>query len=319
MSRFDKIEKDFGQIFVEMKDEFLRRGEIVTSFNVRLRREVYHHLIDKYLSEQRYDELIDYFTYNCGPLAICDQFFVPISDWLIKVGDRRRFLRLWRTVIANRGSDFRKETLAAMMHLIDGLEQLNDKTLADEVRAEMELFKEGKRRKLPKPDPRPMTESLFWELIDEAKSKSKFAAERPSTLGAILECFSAKAIKEWALLFRQKMNQAYRWDIWGVAYIIGGGCSDDGFEYFRALLISEGERIYTAIVNNPDSITELIEHPIELESMLYVAADAYQKRANKPLTLKAITAPAEPVGKKWADADLPTLFPKTYEKYSIHA
>ena len=32
----------------------------------------------------------------------------------------------------------------------------------------------------------------------------------------------------------------YRWDMWAAAYLIGGGCSDDGFIDFRAGLIAQG-------------------------------------------------------------------------------
>jgi len=40
--------------------------------------------------------------------------------------------------------------------------------------------------------------------------------------------------------FRRYLNKAYTWDLWGAAYLINGGCSDDGFEYFRRWLVSRG-------------------------------------------------------------------------------
>ena len=40
---------------------------------------------------------------------------------------------------------------------------------------------------------------------------------------------------------RQRLAEAYRWDIWAIAFIINGGCSDDGFEYFRGWLVRKAK------------------------------------------------------------------------------
>ena len=42
--------------------------------------------------------------------------------------------------------------------------------------------------------------------------------------------------------FRRYLNEAYTWDLWGAADVIHGGCSDDGFEYFRRWLVSTCSR-----------------------------------------------------------------------------
>ena len=33
---------------------------------------------------------------------------------------------------------------------------------------------------------------------------------------------------------RQRFADSYDWGLWGAAYVIDGGCSDDNFDYFRA-------------------------------------------------------------------------------------
>ena len=38
--------------------------------------------------------------------------------------------------------------------------------------------------------------------------------------------------------FLERVNEAYRTDLWEVAYLMNDGCSDDGFDYFRGWLIS---------------------------------------------------------------------------------
>ncbi|MFL6076856.1 MAG: DUF4240 domain-containing protein [Mycobacteriales bacterium] len=34
------------------------------------------------------------------------------------------------------------------------------------------------------------------------------------------------------------MAESYQGDLWGAAYLINGGASDDGFDYFRGWLIA---------------------------------------------------------------------------------
>jgi hypothetical protein len=46
--------------------------------------------------------------------------------------------------------------------------------------------------------------------------------------------------------------------ICGAAYIIDGGCSDDGFEYFRCWLISRGKETFIKLKANPDSLITLV-------------------------------------------------------------
>jgi Protein of unknown function (DUF4240) len=54
------------------------------------------------------------------------------------------------------------------------------------------------------------------------------------------------------------MAQFYRLALWGAAYLINGGCSDDGFDYFRGWLLSQGHATWQAALADPDS---LADHP----------------------------------------------------------
>src|SRR5687767_14484267 len=79
------------------------------------------------------------------------------------------------------------------------------------------------------------------------------------------------------------MSQSYSSSLWGAAFVIMGGCSDDGFEYFRGWLISRGEDVYTQVLENPEYLAEYFTEDIlredllapQLEEMLYVASHAY--------------------------------------------
>jgi len=74
-----------------------------------------------------------------------------------------------------------------------------------------------------------------------------------------------------------RARQAYRWDLWGAAYIIGGGCSDDGFIDFQYGLIAKGREIYESALANPDSLADLaIPGEIPNELFGYVADNVYE-------------------------------------------
>ncbi|MFD8951587.1 DUF4240 domain-containing protein [Streptomyces xanthophaeus] len=57
-----------------------------------------------------------------------------------------------------------------------------------------------------------------------------------------------------------------RWDLmvdscsnplWAAAYLAHGGCSDDGFDYFRGWLIAQGCDVFERVAADPDALAEL--------------------------------------------------------------
>src|SRR5262249_4867117 len=77
---------------------------------------------------------------------------------------------------------------------------------------------------------------------------------------------------------------SYRNPLWAAAYLVNGGCSDDGFEYFRGWLIMQGRAVYERVVADPDALADLAVirakapsgWPVECEETLYIAARAYR-------------------------------------------
>lgn len=69
----------------------------------------------------------------------------------------------------------------------------------------------------------------------------------------------------------------------GAAFVVMGGCSDDGFDYFRGWLISRGEEVFNQVIKNPEFLAEYLSEENlqedvfapQLEEMLSVASDAY--------------------------------------------
>ena len=79
----------------------------------------------------------------------------------------------------------------------------------------------------------PLTKDEFWTLIDHSAAFARDPDAQLADLNASLSRQSASRIADFERLFDDTMHQSYSWDLWGAAYLINGGASDDGFEYFR--------------------------------------------------------------------------------------
>jgi hypothetical protein len=124
----------------------------------------------------------------------------------------------------------------------------------------------------PKKDP-------FWSLIDEYRDGDEYDLDG---LTDALAAGSKEQIVAFGTRLSELMQESYRGDLWGAAYLANGGCSDDGFDYFRAWLISRGKAAYEAALENPDSIVDEVgEGEVELEELLVVAARAWESKTGK--------------------------------------
>ncbi|MDT7787524.1 MAG: hypothetical protein QOF58_5943 [Pseudonocardiales bacterium] len=102
--------------------------------------------------------------------------------------------------------------------------------------------------------------NTFWTLIADARaqvtdpSDSEAVAAAASTLLAArppAEIVAAQQVL-WDLL-----ALSYRNPLWAAAYLINGGCSDDGFDYFRGWLLAQGREVFESAVAAPDSLASL--------------------------------------------------------------
>jgi hypothetical protein len=72
-------------------------------------------------------------------------------------------------------------------------------------------------------------------------------------------------------------RDAYRWDLWAAAYVINGGASDDGFEYFLGWLMAQGRTRWEATLADPDSLADIVDADtgdLDGEELLYIALAA---------------------------------------------
>jgi hypothetical protein len=109
-------------------------------------------------------------------------------------------------------------------------------------------------------------------------------------------------ITNFLRLFNQLMDDAYRWDLWGAAYLINGGCSDDGFAYFRSWLISRGQTVYAAALKSPDSLVGLVDPELddyEFEDLWGIAQTVYEERTGEEMPPMEYRGPHTPSGRPW--------------------
>ena len=143
---------------------------------------------------------------------------------------------------------------------------------------------------------------------DAGSAGAEAVAARATELLAVL---APEQIAAAAQVLRDLMAGSYRGDLWAAAYLINGGCSDDGFEYFRGWLITQGREAFEHAVADPDSLagvpavqavaTEAGD--LECEEALGMAHDAYLQATGRELPRDAVTGRYPAVTFAWDPAD----------------
>jgi hypothetical protein len=162
------------------------------------------------------------------------------------------------------------------------------------------------------PDPkRPMDVDRFWQLVDCAS----VAGDPAESLRSLLEAEAPRAIAAFDRHFSAMLRKAYRYDLWGAAYLMAGGCSDDAFLDFRAALIARGHAVFERVLADPDSLADHTD--VEGDEVLpSVASDVYQEMTGKELPTVAAD-PAHPAGTRWSfddDREMRARYPRLYAR-----
>jgi hypothetical protein len=133
-----------------------------------------------------------------------------------------------------------------------------------------------------------MDEQKFWNLIERSLQNSTNQDEQEPWLISELQKLSNEEIIGFRLRTDKLLYDTYTSEMWCAGFVMNGGCSDDGFEYFRCWIISRGENVYNEAKNNPDSlINEVVDgqvwYDVEFESFWYVALEAFERKTGKDL------------------------------------
>jgi hypothetical protein len=98
-----------------------------------------------------------------------------------------------------------------------------------------------------------MDNEKFWHLVDLTRG----FPERADALAKLLEQLEPAEIVRFRILYDDIIHSANMVDLWGAAHTINGGCSDEGFYYFREALIELGRPVFEAAVRDPDSLADI--------------------------------------------------------------
>ncbi len=170
-----------------------------------------------------------------------------------------------------------------------------------------------------------MNETEFWDLIaasraamtDDPGGSMDRQAER---LHELLVRLDPAAIVGFPDRFDELDERANDYDLWAVAYIIGNGCSDGWFEYFRYWLVSLGREGYERVLKDPAAVDALLAETdaetIFFEEISYVAEDAYRDRTGSDFPDRAVAGRGPSRGRRWADeTELERRYPALWTKH----
>ncbi|MEV8026547.1 DUF4240 domain-containing protein [Cellulosimicrobium funkei] len=170
-----------------------------------------------------------------------------------------------------------------------------------------------------------MDRETFWEIVDAARDRAGAGADDrgaeddplPGALTDLLvERLTADEILAFVDVAGDVANDAYAWPVWGAAYLVEGGCSDDGFRDFRDGLVLAGRAVFERTLADPDT---LADHPVVaamadggspwfgFESLDSLVRDAWSRATGEDdeayyaarERTSSVRARTEPAGEQW--------------------
>ena len=168
----------------------------------------------------------------------------------------------------------------------------------------------------------------FWHLIERSKINSEDVESQVELLTQYLSQRPVEDIFEFNRIADQLYAKSYLPQLWGAAYLMNGGCSDDGFDYFRGWLIAQGPTVFQSALENPDNLAKYVHEDdynfgeYESEEMISVAANAFAVKTGGTVDdfydhVSPIPRPQiDPADLDFEDDDiLKQQYPKLYKKF----
>ncbi|MFI1370797.1 DUF4240 domain-containing protein [Streptomyces longwoodensis] len=170
-----------------------------------------------------------------------------------------------------------------------------------------------------------MDETQFWELVDTAREAAEGDPEEQADLlvSRLLD-LDPDAVLDFARHFEARYHRAYRWELWGAAWVLLDGASDDAFDFFRCWLIGQGREVFEGALHDPDSLADLLDDFDEEidgdgEELGYAADEAYEQLTGTVAPDLGLPAPAaEPEGSPIDFEDEQALaerYPKLWDRF----
>ncbi|MFI9647613.1 DUF4240 domain-containing protein [Streptomyces sp. NPDC052040] len=170
-----------------------------------------------------------------------------------------------------------------------------------------------------------MDETEFWELVDASREAAEGDPdEQADQLVERLLGRDPDTVLDFARHFEWRYNRSYRWDLWGAAWVLLDGASDDAFDFFRCWLIGQGREVFEGALHDPDSLAGLLadfdeEVDGDGEELGYAADEAYEQLTGTVAPDLGIPpAPSEPEGAPFDLEDESALalrYPRLWERF----
>ncbi|MFJ8901553.1 DUF4240 domain-containing protein [Streptomyces sp. NPDC102370] len=170
-----------------------------------------------------------------------------------------------------------------------------------------------------------MDETEFWELVDIAREDAEGdPEEQADLLVERLVLRDPEAVLDFARHFEARYHRAYRWDLWGAAWVLLDGAGDDAFDFFRCWLIGQGREVLEGALHDPDELADLLgdfdeEIDGDGEDLGYAADEAYEQLTGTVAPdLGLPPAPVEPEGTPLDfenEALLAERYPRLWERF----
>lgn len=159
-----------------------------------------------------------------------------------------------------------------------------------------------------------------WQVIESTIPAEGVATEEHvEAIIAALQKLDPNEIVAFDRFVRIRLNRAYRWDLWAVAYVALGGCGDDMFEYFRLWVIAHGKEYFERALGDPQRAVDDLKPGDEgdCESLLYAATEAYEaKTGGQRLPWDdSVARKDDPDGEPFDESGVGKLYPDLAERF----
>ena len=161
----------------------------------------------------------------------------------------------------------------------------------------------------------PESDGFFWGVLDGVAFSGGTCQEFAGRLERSLSGLSNADLTRFAGAWARWWHDSYRWDLWGAAYLINGGASDDGFNYFRGWLLTRGSDKWDHTSRDPDSAFDDVQPGTmaECEDVLRALPTVYEARFQEGAPE---VGNREPLGTAWTEQDLPKRFPRLSHRFA---
>ncbi len=167
----------------------------------------------------------------------------------------------------------------------------------------------------------------FWKLTESAYRDD--GADHFEALKAVLALLSEAELIAYQARFDELMSAANAIDLWGAAYLVNGGCSDDGFHDFRAWLIGRGRHVYESALKSPDTLADVLDgEPVSGFGLDVAAVRVYEEATGRDDFYdqldhaEADLPPPPPEGIDWDfedESEMRRRFPRLFRLYAAPA